>query len=330
MNTEGSRSARPNGQEGTFPGKGDDGELVAIADQLREALVARAGDDPSMLAAWSATAQARSDAERRSPRVRPIQVLAAAAVVIVAVAVGVKLRGTSPEIQDVEVPAASGSAGSTAGQAPRVSTVDSAEGSMSGSSSTVTVPATLGQPVPSSTKVTTSGPPPSGPTTTDTTVTPPTQTLALRGDGVGVAKFGDNDEMAIVAVSASLGQPSEDHGYSGPGLWAFRTRGVRWGNLTLIFAERNGGRDFAGWSYDSQFGQQVLPLPNSLTLGLSVSALVAEAPQPLRAGDLEGSTGLCFEDSASKICAVLDPPWQKPGTPDSGTVVAYVAGLLAT
>lgn len=303
-------------------------DLAALGEQLHDALVARAGDDPPAGTAWVAIEAERG---RRRFRVRPIQLLAAAAVVVlVAISAVVLLRRDEVGVTDVAgstVPAPTtsivivpGTDVGTTGPTPPETIPDD----------TVTLPSTTSS-SPSSTTTSTSRPT----TTTSSTTTPPTApsttvpvpTIELRGDGVGVAKFGDGDEATVAAVRAVLGPPTEDTGWGQSGIFQYNTRHVRFGNLTLDFADEGGPRHFAGWQYDSIHGNQQYPLPNGLTLGMSAAQVNARAPQPVTAGSLEGSTGSCFVDHGTKICAAFDPAWQKPGLPTSGTVVVYVAGI---
>lgn len=100
------------------------------------------------------------------------------------------------------------------------------------------VPVTTEPPVPTSEATTTT--PEAATTVPDiatTTTTAPVATsdrLELRGDGIGVASFGDDDETVIAAVTAVLGEPWFDSGYVPSGLAEYcgrlgLSRIVRWG-----------------------------------------------------------------------------------------------------
>lgn len=314
-------------------GHGDelDDDLSAVGDQLRDALIARAGEEPRRTSdAWGVIEQARAGRGRWAQQgVRPIQLLAAAAVLVVVLASAtVLMRRDETGLRYGDPPT---SIASPATETMVQRTDASVPGPILGSGSTST---SSSSPVSSSTTVasrresTTTIPDTTPPVAPSSTQPPPNATFELRGNGVGVAVFGADDEATIAAVVASLGTPTEDGGYTGPGFWQFRTRLVRWSNVSLLFAERDGRRELAAWTYDSQYGTEARPLPNNLRLGISAAELQTLAPQPVSAGGLEGSTGLCFPDGGAKICAALDPPWQRAGVPDSGTVVSYSAGLL--
>src|SRR5262249_51503706 len=126
------------------------------------------------------------------------------------------------------------------------------------------------------------------PTTTAavTTTVAPTTTAApkpfvLRGNGVGVADFGDDETTSVAAITAAIGPPDEDSGYTGPGYYQFRTRLVRWKNLSVEFAERNGGHELAGWRFDNLHDLGSFPLQNGLTVNMSAEDYQRTAPQPL-------------------------------------------------
>ena len=114
-------------------------------------------------------------------------------------------------------------------------------------------------PASSETTATTAG----GPGTTETTATTEEEAepspIALRGDGLGVGAFGDAPDAVVAAVTAELGEPSEDTGWESQaeGSSSYgtcpgdRVRGVEWGELILLFADgetdEGSGEHFFSW-----------------------------------------------------------------------------------
>lgn len=89
--------------------------------------------------------------------------------------------------------------------------------------------------------VTTTSVAPTSTTTTSTTIIE--GSLELRGDGIGVARFGDDPDSVIAVVESLLGPPDDDTGFvsdrqvvgfCGPG----QQRSVRWGDLSLGFVDQ--------------------------------------------------------------------------------------------
>jgi hypothetical protein len=80
--------------------------------------------------------------------------------------------------------------------------------------------------------------------------------LALRGDGIGVAAFGEPTDDVVAAVTTVLGASAGDDGWqpSTPSCPGDRMRVVTWDGLHLTFVEsatdpKPGGR-FLGWDLD--------------------------------------------------------------------------------
>lgn len=127
---------------------------------------------------------------------------------------------------------------------------------------------------------------------TTTTVVDPIAELVLRRDGIGDVRFGVDPEAVVNYLKSQLGSPSQDSGYvdsfsefgSCPGT---RVRGVRWGDLTLLFGDEStvaeGRLHFFAWKYGpSSSGRPVPPglvAEGGITLGSTVSAIVKAFPQ---------------------------------------------------
>ena len=140
---------------------------------------------------------------------------------------------------------------------------------------------------PAATTSTTVAPTPSQATTTSsatssTTTTPGAESIALRGDGLGVTAFGDAPDPAVAAVSATLGAPSDDTGWEssesaygtcpGPEI-----RAVTWGGLVLLFTT---GATVHGRG-EHLFGWLVTGAPPALgtVKGLGFGATAADAEE---------------------------------------------------
>lgn len=141
--------------------------------------------------------------------------------------------------------------------------------------------------------VTTTGVPDS--TTTSvvetTTTVPPAAKLVLRGDSLGDVRFGVDADGALAYVESLLGPPDQDSGYVDsvsefgvcPGE---QVRGVRWGDLLLLFGDESevasGRMHFHGWRYGPI--RASVPEPTGpateggITLGATVSEVLAAHP----------------------------------------------------
>lgn len=130
-------------------------------------------------------------------------------------------------------------------------------------------------------------------TTTSTTSTTTTTTttivegaeLILRSNGLGSARFGVDPDGVIAFVTSVLGSPDSDTGYvdsfsqfgTCPGS---EVRGVRWGDLTLLFGDDSdfgsGRRHFYQWQFGPQTSSPLRP-NGPLTDGLiGLGSTVAE------------------------------------------------------
>ena len=124
-----------------------------------------------------------------------------------------------------------------------------------------------------------------------TTTLPEAAKLVLRGDALGEVRFGVDAEGAIDYVESLLGPPDSDSGYvaatSEFGLCpGEQVRGVRWGDLLLLFGDESevasGRLHFYGWKYGPVSG--ALPEPigpateGGVTLGSTVNEVLAAHP----------------------------------------------------
>ncbi len=105
-------------------------------------------------------------------------------------------------------------------------------------------------------------------TTTTTTTVVEGEELILRSNGLGSARFGVEPEGVIAFVSSLLGTPDGDSSYidsfsefgTCPGS---EVRGVRWGDLLLLFGDDSdfgsGRRHFYQWQYGPQTSSPLRP-----------------------------------------------------------------------
>jgi hypothetical protein len=131
------------------------------------------------------------------------------------------------------------------------------------------------------------------PTTTEA-ATPTTveqeSALALRGDGLGIAAFGDDAEAAIDAVTSELGAPSKDTGWTDRGneygtCPGDSVRGIQWGEgLVLLFIDGDTavgtGQHLSSWRLAGA------PPAIATATGLGYGATAADA-EDLYPGDVE-------------------------------------------
>lgn len=111
--------------------------------------------------------------------------------------------------------------------------------------------------------------------------------IVLEPDGLGIVSFGDDADDAIAAVTAVLGEPSEDSGWVEPltisTCAGSEARAVAWGSLYLYFSDESsratGSRHLIGYSYGSvsELGgpPQGLSTPEGIGLGTTVEFLRA-------------------------------------------------------
>ncbi len=172
------------------------------------------------------------------------------------------------------------------------------------------IPSTTVPVVPVTTATSVDAEPPADVTTTTTTLPPVTTTteplaiqeLLLRGDGLGLARFGAAPEGVIEYVTSILGGNTADTGWVDPYTFADCSpatvaRRVDWGVLSLLFSDLSsyaaGRNHFIGWEYGrvGQIGDEPAGLrtPGGTTLGSRVVDLLADFPD---AGVNEGEADL--------------------------------------
>lgn len=127
--------------------------------------------------------------------------------------------------------------------------------------------------------------------------------VQLGGDGLGIVTFGAEPEAAIAAVTAVLGEPTEDTGWSDPltvsTCAGTQVRRVSWGSLSLYFGDESpvtqGTPHLFAYSYgtaDDLEGAPVgLSTPEGIGLGSTVeflrAAYAAVAVEPGEEGIIE-------------------------------------------
>ena len=164
-----------------------------------------------------------------------------------------------------------------------------------GSDDTLAPLVTTGAPVVSTTSPTstTSSSTSSTSTTTSTTTTTIVEgaELFLRSDGLGSIRFGVEPDGVVDYVSSLLGDPDSDTGYvdsfsefgTCPGT---EVRGVRWGDLLLVFGDESdfdsGRRHFYQWQFGPQTESPLRPngplTDGGIGLGVTVSEIRAVYP----------------------------------------------------
>jgi hypothetical protein len=123
-----------------------------------------------------------------------------------------------------------------------------------------------------------------------TTVAPAEQ-LVLREDGLGDVLFGVDADQMILYVTQLLGKPDSDSGYIGPvsefgSCPGTQVRGVRWGDLLLMFGDESevaqGRVHFYSWTYGPVQGIAPEPMgpvtDGDITLGSTVAEILNVYP----------------------------------------------------
>ena len=118
-----------------------------------------------------------------------------------------------------------------------------------------------------------------------TTTVPAAAKLVLRGDSLGDVRFGVDAEGAISYVESLLGAPDSDSGYvdsaSEFGLCpGEQVRGVRWGDLLLLFGDESEGASgrlhFYGWRFGPVGTSMPEPVGPATEGGITLGATVNE------------------------------------------------------
>ena len=186
---------------------------------------------------------------------------------------------------------------------------------------TTTSPATTSTSSTSSTSTSTS--------TTTTTIVEGAE-LFLRSDGLGSIRFGVEPDGVVDYVSSLLGDPDSDTGYidsfsefgTCPGT---EVRGVRWGDLLLLFGDESdfdsGRRHFYQWQFGPQTGSPLRPNGPLTDGGIGLGATVADIREVYP--DVQ-----IFDDDIFGPGFELEPLlWGTlTGSGDSGRVIALVGG----
>jgi hypothetical protein len=107
--------------------------------------------------------------------------------------------------------------------------------------------------------------------------------LELWSGGIGDVRFGVDPEGVITYMKKRLGEPTEDSGYidsysafgSCPGS---RVRGVRWGDLLLLFGDEStvvdGRLHFFSWKYGPMSGNTLVPPSLKTETGITIGSTV--------------------------------------------------------
>jgi hypothetical protein len=136
-------------------------------------------------------------------------------------------------------------------------------------------------------EVSTSAAPTSSSTSSSSTSStfPESTDLVLRADSLGDIRFGVDPEATIDYVTAMLGEPESDTGWidsfsefgSCPGA---EVRGVRWGDLLLLFGDESdfdsGVRHFYQWQYGPIEGDVADPIGPATDGGITLGSTVSE------------------------------------------------------
>lgn len=134
-----------------------------------------------------------------------------------------------------------------------------------------------------------------------TTTLPPGAAIALRADGLGDALFGAAPDGVLTYITGILGAPSTDSGWvSAPERTCPGTevRGVSWGDLSLLFGDETGLRQFFGWSYGP-------PLSGA---ALTPAGMATAAPARISSGSTVAQVIAAYPDTALNPGDDLYPP----------------------
>ena len=173
------------------------------------------------------------------------------------------------------------------------------------------------------------------PTTASPPTTPvqdPTSGVILAADGVGVAAFGDEPDAAVAAVTAILGEPTQDSGWVEPftisACPGTEYRRVSWGAFSLQFSDQSskadGRRHLFGFEYGEVGRTDATPAGLVTAEGIGVGSTVAELKSvypgvSVVAGE-EGLSSSSFEVSENGLAGLLTD------ATDDGIVILVVGG----
>ena len=184
------------------------------------------------------------------------------------------------------------------------------------------------------------GPTPETSSTTSTTA-PPAAGVVLRGDGLGLASFGQDTDGALAALDQALTSPaSATVAYGRTADTGFRdqvdtglVRTVSWGTdgdhpaLTVQLLQRTSGTGPAGlvwWSYTPVAGFPVLHTAAGLAPPTTRAALLAVVTVEDRSDPAVDSSFPCFSDRRGTVCAI-----PAPSPADPTALTRFVAGTSA-
>ncbi|MDQ3311932.1 MAG: hypothetical protein M3501_09740 [Actinomycetota bacterium] len=194
-------------------------------------------------------------------------------------------------------------------------------------------------PAPTTAAPTTVAPTTAAPTVAPTTAAPPTTPVQdptsgviLAADGVGVASFGDEPDAAIAAVTAILGEPTQDSGWVEPftisACPGTEYRRVSWGAFSLQFSDQSskadGRRHLFGYEYGEVGRTDAQPAGLVTAEGIGVGSTVAELksayPDVSVVAGEEGLSSSSFEVSENGLAGLLTD------ATDQGIVLLVVGG----
>ena len=266
-----------------------------------------------------------------APAARGRQLLAGAGLLLAAVACSPTSTTGTTGTPGPAVSASSGPGSSTSTSGRSASTSSSVPSTDTTARATTTGPSAPTTTAPSATTSTTPTP--------STATTAPVAALVLRGDGLGVATFGQDADAAAAALVAALGPASEDSGWrpANAGMEPRPNRMLSWGGLWVTFIEQDGARTFTSWRL-SGYASQVVPegadtpklaVGNGIALGLTYDE-VAPLLGATTTVDGEGASGLRVTHPEGPVYVWFDPPLAGEQPPAKDAVVVVIDAGEAT
>ena len=176
------------------------------------------------------------------------------------------------------------------------------------------------------------------PQPTATAVDQVTGSLALRADGLGMLRFGEPADSAILRlVQAVGGQPTGDSTITGvmPGGFSGRTvRFVEFGQLSVILSDGTYYRDdgilhFAGWTLDGTDPSELVT-PEGITLGSTVDDLRAAFGEQLRLPTTPNECTGTWDFGVGPSELGLEGDLAGPPTDGSSSVIRLGAGAQSS
>lgn len=300
----------------------------------------------SLEATWAPDA---ADVHRRSgrQRQRARRALSAAAALVIVLGIGIGALGLRAANRSGDQVLDSGGPGSTTVTSAPVASTAAPTGTAAQTTSTMppTTPPSADVPT-TPPPAPTSAPTPTGPTTaapttaprpsTTTTAVAPANAVTLRGDGLGVAKFGEPEQVVMARLIVALGMPSADYGWreANTGIEERAHRQVAWEGFIVSFLEDERGRYFAGWRYSvapwsehDDAATPVLSTPDGLRVGMTwVEVSPRVKVDALVSG--EGASGYRVQTGVGPLYLWFDPAMYQNTNPPapSARVVILDAG----